>query len=70
MTIYGLFLKGESVYSWPHESYSKKLFYTKEAALKYGDQFVEKCCDPKLLDFLIKGTEEIFVIEYELEDKN
>ena len=35
-----------------------KLFYTKEKALEYRDQF-EKCCDLKLLDYLVKGTEEI-----------
>ena len=69
MIVYGLFLKGESACSWQHKSYSKKLFYTKEKALEYRDQFVEKCCDPKILDYLIKGTEEVFVVEYELEDK-
>ncbi len=68
MIVYGLFVKGESACGWSHKSYSKKLFYTKDEALKYKDKFIEKCCDFELLDFLIKGTEKVSVVEYEIEE--
>ena len=67
-TLFGLSAKGDSLNGWPFRMFCKRLFWTKEDAEAYTQQFEKSCYDTSHFECASEGTLKITVQEFEIDE--